>query len=74
MTDSLKDLTITTITSDNKKANLKMMMKKEIITWVKLETKLQAMMKMLIIEQQFIDLNKFNFIYMTRKFIKTTKS
>lgn len=74
MTDSLKDLTTTTITGDNKKANPKMTTKKEIITWEKLETKLQVMMKMLIIEQQFIDLNKFNLFIQLRKILKTIKS
>lgn len=60
-TDNLKDMTTTTTTTeDNKKVNKKLMKSKETITWEKWEVKLQAMMMMLIIERQFIDLNKFN--------------
>lgn len=60
MTSHLRDMTITTTTKgNNKKISLrKLITRKEIIIWEKLEVKLPVMM-MLIIEQLFIDLNKF---------------
>lgn len=60
MTSHLRDMTIMTTTKgNNKKISLrKLIMRKEIIIWEKLEVKLPVMM-MLIIEQLFIDLNKF---------------
>lgn len=59
--NSLKDLKTTIVIGGNQEASKKLTSSKETIIWEKLEVKSQTMTKMLITEQLFIDLNKFNF-------------